>query len=124
MEQKAKQKTDCEVTVLEKQNKNKFRRTSRRLLGYFTSATFNQFYTLDEAGFASTIVFHTAKANLANAAFYASTRSIYCIFDKVADGNLNMTKDIYKLVRAYETDDGMLELSLAPLPHREVYSVE
>lgn len=117
-------KTDCEVVLLEKKNKNSFSKSSTSFIGYFVSATFNQFYTLDESGLAPTIILHTAKANLINTALYSSTRSAYFQFLKVADGNQAMLKDVYKLIRAYETDDGMIELSLAPLAHSEVFKIE
>lgn len=119
-----KSKTDCEVVLLEKQNKNSFRRSGNGFIGYFVSATFNQFYTLDEAGLAPTIILHTPKANLINAPLYNSTKSLYLQFLKVGDGNQAMLKDVYKAIRAYETDDGMVELSLAPLQHSEVFKIE
>lgn len=120
-----KQKTDCKVVLLEKQNKNSFKRSSSNsFIGFFVSATFQQFYTLDDSGLAPTIVLHTSKANLINTPLYGSTRSVYFQFLKVADGNQAMLKDVYKLIRAYETDDGMVELSLSPLPHSEVFKVE
>lgn len=119
-----KQKIDCEVVILKKENKNSFRRSGNSFIGYFVSATFNQFYTLDEDGLAPTIVLHTSKANLINTPIYASNRSVYFQFLKVADGNQSMLKDVYKLIRAYETDDGMVELSLSPLPHSEVFKIE
>jgi len=117
-------KTDCEVVILEKENKNSFKRSSSSIIGYFVSATFNQFYTLDEAGLAPTIILHTSKANLLNSELYSSTRSVYFQFLKVADGNQSMLKDVYKLIRAYETDDGMIELSLSPIAHSEVFKIE
>lgn len=117
-------KTDCEVVILEKENKNSFKRSSNHFIGFFVSATFNQFYTLDESGLAPTIILHTAKANLINTPIYTATRGVYFKFLKVADGNQAMLKDVYKLIRAYETDDGMIELSLSPLPHSEVFKVE
>lgn len=119
-----KSKIDCEVVILKKENKNSFRRSGNSFLGYFVSATFNQFYTLDDTGLAPTIVLHTSKANLLNSELYSSTRSMYFQFLKVADGNQSMLKDVYKLIRAYETDDGMIELSLAPLQHSEVFKIE
>lgn len=119
-----KSKIDCKVVLLEKQNKNSFKRSGNGFIGYFVSATFNQFYTLDESGLAPTIILHTSKANLINTPIYGSTRSVYFQFLKVADGNQAMLKDVYKMIRAYETDDGMIELSLSPLAHSEVFKVE
>lgn len=119
-----KQKTDCKVVILKKENKNSFRHSGNGFIGYFVSATFTQFYTLDDSGLAPTIILHTSKANLINTPIYTSNRSVYFQFLKVADGNQSMLKDVYKLIRAYETDDGMAELSLAPLPHSEVFKVE
>lgn len=119
-----KQKTDCKVVILKKENKNSFRHSGNGFIGYFVSATFTQFYTLDDSGLAPTIILHTSKANLLNSELYSSTRSMYFQFLKVADGNQSMLKDVYKLIRAYETDDGMAELSLSPLPHSEVFKIE
>lgn len=119
-----KQKTDCKVVILKKENKNSFRHSGNGFIGYFVSATFNQFYTLDENGLAPTIILHTPKANLISAPLYNSTKSLYLQFLKVGDGNQAMLKDVYKLIRAYETDDGMIELSLSPLPHAEVFKIE
>ena len=119
-----KQKTDCKVVLLEKQNKNSFKCSGNSFIGFFVSATFSQFYTLDENGLAPTIVLHTPKANLINTPIYGSTRSVYFQFLEVADGNQAMLKDVYKRIRAYETDDGMIELSLSPLAHSEVFKIE
>ena len=119
-----KSKIDCEVVILKKENKNSFRRSGNSFLGYFVSATFNQFYTLDDTGLAPTIILHTSKANLINTPIYTATRGVYFKFLKVADGNQAMLKDVYKMIRAYETDDGMIELSLSPIAHSEVFKIE
>lgn len=119
-----KSKIDCEVVILKKENKNSFRRSGNSFIGFFVSATFQQFYTLDESGLAPTIVLHTSKANLINTPIYNLTRGVYFQFLKVADGNQAMLKDVYKMIRAYETDDGMIELSLSPLAHSEVFKIE
>lgn len=119
-----KSKIDCEVVILKKENKNSFRRSGNSFIGFFVSATFQQFYTLDESGLAPTIVLHTSKANLINTPIYTATRGVYFKFLKVADGNQAMLKDVYKMIRAYETDDGMIELSLSPIAHSEVFKIE
>lgn len=118
-----KRKTDCVAILLDKLDKNRFKKTNKRILGFYVSATFNQFYTLDETGLAPTIVVHTAKANLIGTNFYAANHNYYFMLTDIADGNKMLKKDIFKLIRAYETDE-MLELSLAPIQHSEVYKVE